>query len=77
MIPYHYRNLIDSRFATSQRSDPAIYSTYTRRILSACGAPAAVWTTFLQGHSSVHSFADTRDGNTVFRKYSTFQFVQC
>jgi len=77
MILYHYRSLIDFRFATSQRSAPAIYSTYTRRILSACGAPAAVWTTFLQSHSSIHSFADTRDGNTVFRKYSTFRSVQC
>jgi len=71
---YHYRSLIDSRFATSQQSAPAIYSTYTQRILSACGAPAAVWTTFLQTRSSIHFFAD---GNTVFRKYSTFWSVQC
>jgi len=60
--------LIDSSFATSQRGRSGIYSTYTRDILSACGAPAAVWAAFLQDStSSFDSFTDTLDGNATFR----------
>ena len=78
MVLHHYPNLINSRFATSQRNFNAIYSTYTQRILSACGAPAAVWATFAQDSTSTfNSFTDSRDGNTVFRKYFTsFHFCE-
>jgi len=45
---------------------------HTQRILSACGAPTAVWETSYDASTSFfHSFIDTRDGNIVFRKYST------
>ena len=70
-------NLINSRFATSQRDGSAIYSTCSRRILSACGAPAAVWTTLTRGSlSPLYFFTDTRDGNIIFRKYSIFFHLQ-
>ena len=57
----------------------ALFSTYTQRILSACGAPAAVWDGLLQGPTNpFHYFIDSRDENTVFRKYSTlFHIVNC
>ena len=64
--------LINSRFASSRQNHGAIYSTYTRRILSACGAPAAVWTTITQDQSSPFDFfTDSDDGNMVLRMYST------
>jgi len=54
------------------RSRGAVLSTYTQRILSTCEAPAAVWNTHYDASTSFfHSFIDTRDGNIVFRKYST------
>ena len=78
-VSRRYRNLTNSRFATSRRDNSAIYSTYTRRILSACGAPSAVWTAFTQDSPSPFcSFTDSRGGNTVFRKCSaSFHFVRC
>jgi len=62
--------LISSSFASSQKGRNAIYSTYTRDILSTCGAPAAVWAAFLQeSTSSFDSFTDTRNANTTFREW--------
>ena len=71
--------LINSRFASSRQNHSAIYSTHTRRTLSACGAPAAVWTTAIQHHSSpFHFFTDSDNGNMILRKCSTsLHFVKC
>ena len=79
IVLHHYTYLINFRFLTTERGELGILSTYGQRILSACGAPAAVWNTLSQGAtSSFHSFIDTRDGNTVFRKYSApFHFLLC
>jgi len=75
VVLYDYLSLIDSRFSSSYQGYIAIHLTFIRRVLSACGAPAAVWTTLMDPTSSFHSFTNSDDGNTVFRQYSTSSHI--
>jgi len=66
--------LISSSFATSQENRPAFYSTFTQRVLSACGTPAAVWATFFHSRTSTfHCFTDPNGENAIIHGWMTLR----